>query len=480
MNRTRLLLVLVLVAGFAFIIGSRYGHHFWSDDPAASSQAKILRYICPMHPQYTSDRPGVAPCCGMRLEPVYADGTASQPQSSDARLPAGAVRVDAGRRQLLGVRCVSVEKQAGREIRRVSGRVAIDENRVYRVNMGVDGWIQHVYHNSTGAIVQKGQRLASFYSPEFLSAQQSFLFALGALDRFESSGRETPDQITLSQQNIQQYMDGLRNLGMSEPQIEEIKQTRKISHDIYLTAPEEAFIVKRNVTPGQRVSRADELYLLADLSRVWILADVFEGEAKWIHPGQSAVVLYQGREFRAKVSDVPPQFDADSRTLKVRLDADNPGYLFRPDMFVEVGFTFEHPAAPTIPTDAIIDSGLSKTVYVDHGDGYFEPRSVQTGWRTADRVEITRGLDVGDRVAVDGSFLIDSESRMKAAARSAESPAIDPVCKMEVDRAKANAAGRTSQHRGQTYYFCADQCKNKFDADPAKWVKESRSDAQFQ
>ena len=238
----------------------------------------------------------------------------------------------------------------------------------------------------------------------------------------------------------------------------------------FLASAATGFVLARNVSAGQRFVKGEELFRVADLSRVWILADLFERESRYVRPGQRVKVLYQGRAFQAQVSEVLPQFDPDSRTLKVRLEMDNPGYVLRPGMFVDVEFPIELPPAVTIPADAMIDSGLRKTVYVDLGNGYFEPRVIETGWRFGERVQITRGLQPGERIVVAGNFLLDSESRMKAAAAGIQAPAKDPVCGMDVDRVKAKAAGRISEYQGTTYYFCSDQCKRKFDGNPAQYT----------
>jgi Cu(I)/Ag(I) efflux system membrane fusion protein len=191
-------------------------------------------------------------------------------------------------------------------------------------------------------------------------------------------------------------------------------------------------------------------------------------------------VPHQKQELHAMVSNVLPQFDAASRTLKVRLEMENPGYLLKPDMFVDVEFPVQLPAAITVPVDAVIDSGLRNTVFVDRGNGFFEPRQLETGWRLGGQIEVTRGLMEGERIVVSGTFLIDSESRMKAAAAGmqaaaqvAQAPqrARDPVCGMEVDVASAKAAGRMSEYRGKTYYFCMDQCKISFRKKPEQYLK---------
>jgi RND family efflux transporter MFP subunit len=245
------------------------------------------------------------------------------------------------------------------------------------------------------------------------------LFTLGALDRFQASGKETPEQIKLTTANIQQSVDSLRNLGMSDIQIEEIARTRQLTQNIVVASPAAGFILARNVSPGQRFEKATEFYRIADLSHVWILADLFENEARFIRAGQRATVRYEGRSLQAKTSDVLPQFDAATRTLKVRFELENSGYTLRPDMFVDVEFPISLPPAVTVPADAVIDSGLKRTVFLARGNGYFEPRMVETGWRLGDRVQITNGLEPGERIVVSGNFLLDSETRMKSVAAAA-------------------------------------------------------------
>ncbi len=171
------------------------------------------------------------------------------------------------------------------------------------------------------------------------------------------------------------------------------------------------------------------------------------------------------------MSDALPQFDAQTRTLKTRFELDNPGNVLRPDMFVDVELHAEMPAAVAVPADAVVDSGLRKVVFVDRGNGYFEPRRVETGWRIGDRVEIVKGLMGGERVVVSGNFLLDSESRMKSAAVGVYGPETDPVCGMEIDRDAAKNAGRSIAHKDGAYYFCSDDCKKKFAANPSAYTK---------
>ena len=265
---------------------------------------------------------------------------------------------------------------------------------------------------------------------------------------------------------------------MSERQVEELRASRQIAQKIHIVSPAHAFVLARNVGPGQRFEKGSELYRLADLSRVWILADLFEREGQDIRPGQIASVTqpYRGKSFTAKVSDVPPQFDPATRTLKVRLEAENPGFGLRPEMFVDVEFAVRYAPTLTVPIEAVLDSGLRQTVYVETQPGVFEPRKVETGRNLGDSVEIVAGLAAGERIVVSGNFLIDSESRMKAAVAGVRGDSSkDPICGMDVDETSARAAGKTSQHGGLAYFFCSEGCKKEFDANPGKHAVASKN-----
>jgi len=233
------------------------------------------------------------------------------------------------------------------------------------------------------------------------------------------------------------------------------------------------FIIARNVSAGQQFEKGAEWYRIADLSRVWVLADLFAKEAEGLKPGTKARVALpdQKKEFHAMVSEVLPQFDPNSRTLKVRLEMDNPGYLLRPEMFVDVEVPVPLPPAISVPADAILDSGLKKTVFVDRGNGFFEPRKVETGWRFGNRVEIVKGLEPGERIVVSGNFLIDSESKLELAAQGMQTPlSKDPVCGREISPARAEKAGRKILYGDQTYYFDSDECKQQFQKDPRRYA----------
>ncbi len=473
--------VVVLVA---YLAGAWRGQDK-TQSKSESAEKAALHYICPMHPGIKSDKPGVAPCCGMQLEPVYPEKHTAQEIPADA--PPGSIFINPDRQQLIGLKTDLVEKGKGLQTCRILGRVSTDETRVYRVLAADNGWIREVYPNTSGSLVKKGQPLAAFYAtPSLQAAQLTYINTLNLVAQNPASNGDLPGQAVSGETRIQAASDALRNLGVSDEQIEELARTRKPMKNILVCAPETGFVVVRNISMGQRFSAGEELYRIVNLSRIWILADLFENEARYLQPGLTVTVHqpYLGKTFKAQVSKVLPQFDASSRTLKVRLEADNPGFRLRPDMFVDVEISINQPKALSIPADAVLFSGLRKTVFVDRGNGVFEPREVQTGWKSGGRIEITSGLNEGEKVVVSGNFLIDSESRMKNGAplvqnnpapdsgTGARQNVLDPVCGMTISVA---ASTLHSQHKGKTYYFCMERCKQLFDANPAQFSAISAS-----
>ncbi|MCX5884250.1 MAG: efflux RND transporter periplasmic adaptor subunit [Deltaproteobacteria bacterium] len=467
MKRYLYLVFLLVVAAGAFLAGSWYSHR-QPDAGSDSKERRVLYYVDPMNPVHASDKPGIAPC-GMPMEPVYADGGSSPGQSNEmAGMPPGTVRIGGDWQQLFGVKVATVEKKAMPQTIRILGRVAVDETRIYRINAATDGWIKKRLPVTTGSLVRKDELLATFYAPEFFSAMKAYLYGLRSLERFQKSGTETKEQLESTDANIENYRNALRNLGMTEHQLDEIRQSRQGGEHVEIRAPAAGFVQTRNITLGERFQKGTELYRIADLKHVWILADIFENEEKFIKPGAIARVflIHRNAALTATVSNIIPQFDPVSRTLNVRLDVDNPNFVLKPDMFVDVDFPVSYPPAVTAPIDAIIDSGLRNTVFVDLGNGFFEPRKVETGWRSGDRVEIINGLSPGERIVVSGGFLIDSESRMKAASAGIDLLSTDPICGYSVNKNQARAEGRTSAYRGKTYYFFSDKCKESFEKDP--------------
>jgi RND family efflux transporter MFP subunit len=446
------ILLLALIAG-SFFAGSWY-----------KDQQDVRSKTSGLEPQPLNDGTGIG------------KETSTDTDMDASSLPSGTVRVTPDKQQMVGVRTGVVEKASVKHFIRTVGRVAPDEKRVYRLVAGTDGWIRETYNNDTGTLVKKGERLASFYSPQFRAAQIAYLSLYGTgEDRFQAVGRAALAPSQQASLSFQTYIDALESLGMSEQQMKELASTKQLTDKVFILAPATGFIIARNVSPGQQFEKGAEWYRLADLSSVWILADLYGMEARYFRPGMNVKVSLpdQGRSFLARVSNVLPQFDPSTRTLKLRLEAKNPGFFLRPDMFVDVELPVQMPPAITVPADAVLDTGLRKTVFVDRGQGFFEPREVETGWRLGNRVEITKGLSPGERIVTSGTFLIDSESRMEqAAAGMTGSLAKDPVSGLDVSMRKAEKAGLKSTYQQKVYYFASAENRDRFDQDPGRYVKK--------
>jgi len=407
-------LLLCAAIGGAFAAGSWRSHNHTVSASGLHGR-RILYYVDPMHPSFKSDKPGIAPDCNMPLEPVYADGEAPPDVAPDPN--SATIAVDAAKQQIIGVRVGTVATEAGVERIRLYGRVAAEETRIYKLNAGLDGYVRDLSGFTTGSAVKKDDWLITYSSPEIRQPIQGFVAALDSIDRETKNGTTDSTQMVYAKISQEQSVDRLITLGMSWLQIEEIRKTHMIPANVEISAPADGFIVARNVTAGEKIMRGTELFRIADLRQVWVVADVPPRDAERLQPGMSAEISLAGRVLpaRARVSGaVLPQFDPATQSSKVRLEVDNPGFALRPDMFVDVHLEVPYAAATTVPADALVRSGMSTTVFVEGSAGVFEPRQVHTGRRLGDRVEILHGLVAGDRIVVSGTFMLDSESRMHA------------------------------------------------------------------
>jgi RND family efflux transporter MFP subunit len=423
MKLVKIALVIVLTgAAFAggFGYGRWYGPRLSAERPAGP---KILYWVDPMHPAYKSDKPGIAPDCGMQLVPVYDEhgaqvGTRHEPvhPESVADLPAGTIQITPEKQQLIGVRFATAEYASSAEMLRAVGKVAIDETKVVRVHPKVDGWIEKVYVDFIGAPVRKDDPLLTLYSPEMLASEKEYLFALKARDIMQQGAIQSA--VASSNSLIEASRRRLELWDLSEPQIQEIERTGQPIHSIMINSPASGVLTSRNSFPNQRVTPETELYAITDLSRVWIMADVFEADLPKLRVGQPAIIRmpYQsGSSFAARVDYVQPQVDPQTRTVKLRLETANPKMQLRPEMFVDVEFQLTSNRQLVVPADAVLDAGSKQTVFVDRGNGYLEPRQVQVGDRMGDRIAILAGLHAGERIVTSANFLIDSESQLQSA-----------------------------------------------------------------
>ncbi len=424
MRFAKILLIVVAIAA-AFVAG-----RWHSSKPATAGQGpKVLYWVDPMHPAYKSDKPGVAPDCGMTLVPVYADAAGLPiPARGAAAMPPGTVQINAERQQLIGVRYGTAEYASGTETIRAVGKIAIDETRVSHVHSRTEGWIEKVYADFVGDVVKKGQPMLTIYSPELLATQQEYLLALKARDMMAleiftgMGGRHST--IHEAAANSGSLVDAARRRlqlwDLSDSQIDEVARTSKPLASVTLYAPVSGYVTARNAFANQKVMPETELYTITDLSRIWVLASVFEYQMPSVHMGQLATVSLPyagGRSLEARVSYIQPQVDLATRTMQVRLDLPNPDIALKPEMFVNVELSSPQPRRLVVPAEAVLDTGVKKVVFVDRGNGYFEPRDVTAGERMGDRIQVLSGLRAGERIVISGNFLINSESQLESAAQ---------------------------------------------------------------
>lgn len=401
MRRTSI--VIVLLFALAVSYGMVRAHQ--NEHSGVKAGPKVLYYVDPMHPSYHSDKPGIAPDCGMKLEPVYAEPPLPK-QKSTAAAGGGEVRIDPAVQQLAGIRTVAVEKSGGVRHIQTVGRVSPEDTRMFTVNAGVDGFIRDTQGDSVGTVVNKDQILATYYAPDFIAASSGFLAA----------NERIPGSVTNEgARSIQNYTDRLRTLGMSDLQIQHLAATKQLPTSIEVVSPVRGVIIARNITKGQHFEHNMEFYRIADLSRVWVVAELSEEDAAALHYGESAQVgiRNENKRFSGRVTESLPQADARGGSIKVRVEAENPGFALRPDMVVDVDFSARLPLAVSVPADALVETGSGARVYVAQADNRFEARRVTTGWRTADKVQIVAGIKPGDRVVTEAAFLVDSETRLR-------------------------------------------------------------------
>jgi RND family efflux transporter MFP subunit len=383
--------------------------------PTGGSGRTTLYHQDPQDAQHRADKPGLDPETGNALEPVYADATPAGPR--------GAIKVSPERQQLIGVKFATVELSGQPRSIRAVGKVTFDETRVAHVHTRIDGWIEKVFVDFTGDFVKLGEPMLTIYSPEMLASQQELLLAARARDLMRNnplaSAAEHGDSL------FEAARRRLELWQLKDDQIDQVLKTGQPIHSITLYAPASGFVTERKAFPNQKVTPDSDLYTITDLSRIWIVADVFESDITSIRIGDAAYAQFPNGNtpsLGAKVTYIQPQVDPVTRTLKVRLDAPNPGLRMKPDMYVTVEFGIAGAKELVVPADAVLDTGDRQTVFVDLGNGYLEPRQVVVGERHGDRVAITRGLSAGERVVSSGTFLIDSESQLKAAAGGMGAP----------------------------------------------------------
>ena len=419
MDRKKRLLIatgaIVLAIAAAFAIW----HALTPHDEAHASEI----YYCPMHPTVTSDKPGNCPICGMALvkrpspDPAAAqlagsgaiDGSLSQISLSPEQ------RVTANVRTMR----VQLDTHTGELV--TTGRVTFDERRVAQITAYTAGRIERLYVNFTGDSVRRGEAVASIYSPDLFATQQEYLLAVANRDRMRKAG--FTDARSASEDLVESTRRRLMLLGMTVAQIQQLERGGRPIFATTITSPVSGIVTRKLVVPQQYVELGSPLLEIADLSNVWVEADVYEQQLPGITIGQNVTITspgVPGTEFRGTVSFIQPFLAGETRTARVRVEIPNPNLRLKPDMYVSVRiFGAAAPPHIMVPKTAIIDRGLKQFVWVETRPGSYEPREVRTGERHGDQVVIQSGLTGGESVVIEGAFLLDSEAQLRAATRGA-------------------------------------------------------------
>ncbi len=388
-------------------MGMDYVPVYAEAEKKASSQ-EILFYRSPMNPSVTSPVPA-KDTMGMDYVPVYAN--------DDTEGTAGTVEIDPVVVQNIGVRTAVAKQMALSRTIRAAGRVDFDEERMARIHSKVEGWIEEIQVDKTGQSVKKGDVLLSIYSPKLVSTQQEYLLALNSFSVLKKS---PIDEIKRgAEELVKSSRKRLQLLDVPEHQIRELEQSREVKQRLHIHSSVPGTVIRIGSRQGQYVTPKTELYMLVDLSQVWVYADVYEYELPWIKIGDAVEMTLAsapGKTFKGELAYIYPYAESKTRTTKVRLIFDNRELLLRPEMFSEVIIRSDtQEDAVVIPAEAVIRSGDRTQVFVVRGPGKFEPRVVKLGIESSGQVAVLDGIQAGDEVVTSAQFLVDSESKLREA-----------------------------------------------------------------
>ena len=423
MNRTAWIAIAAFVAAAGVAAGYWMGtrseaqapHEVVQDAAAGAGQGakkerKVRFYRNPMGLADTSPVPKKDPM-GMDYIPVYEGG--------ETEAPAGTVKISLDKIQLLGIR---TEPAALRELRHTihaAGTIQANERLLYKVAPRFEGWIEKLYVNTTGQAVARGEPLMEVYSPDLVTAQEEYLIAQQGVRDLKASG---PEAQAVMQRLAEGVLRRLRNWEISEQELQALQQEGKPRRLLTYRSAANGVVLQKPGVQGMRFMPGEVLFEIADLSSVWVLADISEQDVGMVRVGQVAklqIVAYPDQVFSGKVVFRYPTIDPETRTAKVRIELPNPGALLKPAMFANVELISLHAPDKTltlaVPESAVLDSGTRQVVLVRRGEGLFEPRSVKLGMRADGYIAVSEGLKAGEEVVVRANFLIDAESNLKAA-----------------------------------------------------------------
>lgn len=383
----------------------------YAEKETQPSEREVLFYRNPMNPSVTSPVPA-KDSMGMDYVPVYADS-----EINDEVAGTGTVKIDPVVVQNTGVRTAIAKRESISRTIRAVGRVAFNEEGMTRLHPKVEGWIEEIRIDKTGQHVAKDDILLSIYSPKLVSTQQEYLLALNNLAALSNSPFE---EIRKGAEGlVRSSRERLELLDVPEHQVKELENTRKVQKNLHIHSPVAGTVIRIGSRQGQFVTPKTELYMMVDLSQVWVYADVYEYELPWVKVGdevEMTLASVPGKTFKGALAYIYPYAEAKTRTTKVRLVFDNHEMLLRPDMFSEVSIQSDTmDSAIVVPAESIIRSGDRAQVFVVRAPGKFEPRIVQLGIESSGQVAILKGVSAGEEVVTSAQFLIDSESKLREA-----------------------------------------------------------------
>jgi Cu(I)/Ag(I) efflux system membrane fusion protein len=382
------------------------------DGPAAMSaeRKKPLFYRNPMNPEVTSPVPA-KDSMGMDYIAVYADENAGSS-------PAGTVSIDPVTVQTIGVRTALAERRSISHSIQTVGRVDYDEKKLVVLHPKTEGWVEELYIDTTGAPVKKNTMLLSFYSPQLVSTQQEYVLALRNYETLKESPFE--DVRRGAEELLNTTLERLKLLDVPEHQIRALTESLSVKKEMHIHSPADGIVTSIGARQGQYVTPKTTLYTIADLSKVWVFVDIYEDELPWISVGDKATISLNAlpdQKFDGVLSYIYPYAESKTRTIKVRMEFDNPELLLKPNMFANVAIEASEVAdVIVVPSEAIIRSGSREQIFVQRSPGKFEPRNITVGVSSGGWTEIKSGIETDDDVVISAQFLIDSESKLREAA----------------------------------------------------------------
>ena len=415
LNRIHILAALMVVAAVVLTACNK------SDSPTEASAKKgPAKYFCPMHPTYTSDRPGDCPICNMKLVPIKSTAPAAEHTGHGAEAPSAAtvpgripVHIEADKQQIIGVRTSAVEKRELSRSIRTTGIVQHDETRLLKITPRFGGFVRKLFVNYTGQEVKKGEPLFTVYSPELFATEREYLLAY---DQAKKAKEGSPEL----QKTAQRLLDAARKRfalwQISDEEIHQLEERGQPNDELVFRSPASGHVVTKTAVEGKSFMAGESLYEIADLTHLWLRAFVYEYELPLIKVGQNARASFpSGKTVESKVTFIYPHIDPQTRRAELRLELDNPQHDIKPDMWADVEISVLFGNVLTIPDSAVIDTGTRFVAFVQTGEGHFEPREVKVGARTDEFYQVLDGLKEGEQVVTRALFLIDSESQLKAA-----------------------------------------------------------------